>query len=587
MWRSHVLLFMSCTAMFPARLKCSRRDKGKSSRVCLRFGQTIAPGARAVAIGPADPEAWDSLLEGAKAAPLLPSGSPGIGASVRGLALRAGTGGCSFRRLDCEISSMASTSASSSFPSSPSKIPGRIFQSSSSSSGTGGKSLETAFVVGISLGFSISSSISCPVSLSLSSGSSGIKKRSLSILTHYLKRNDWLAIHDGLCKCFIGTGYTDIVGRNQNRTISTQKPNALWTFMSDNPGNRRPWGASLLVVPARRHKVPYRKFPVERDGVSKQCFLNPTWALQMRVCFLSFKPSLVLQCKGAGRVMSGCSCAQGCMFLFGCKGWKCSGSSPKNPLARRKASKSGSVSLDLRTLSQNWLSLFFRVGTCFTANLSVHRFKMAPWRSTRPMPSGVLRGRECCVHPWTGLTLSNTNHFCQLKCGTHTTHTNHVENLISVSFWIHNFKHINAQSVIECVFPRKAYFVGWFLRCGLLACLTAMQTDCINDFLANLGSPKEIDHDLFRNVSELALEPSDSNPDPLGQLLNDVPARLQADLGCRRRQPTPPQWSGPHCNGILCRTVLGIHDLIKWILIQSFLNLIGHSCWECSEHLII
>ena len=68
----------------------------------------------------------------------------------------------------------------------------------------------------------------------------------------------------------------------------------------------------------------------------------------MRVCFLSFKPSLVLQCKGAGRVMSGCSCAQGCMFLFGCKGWKCSGSSPKNPLARRKASKSGSVSLDLR-----------------------------------------------------------------------------------------------------------------------------------------------------------------------------------------------------------------------------------------------
>jgi len=68
-----------------------------------------------------------------------------------------------------------------------------------------------------------------------------------------------------------------------------------------------------------------------------------------------------------------------------------------------------------------------------------------------------------------------------------------------------------------------------------------MQTDCINDFLANLGSPKEIDHDLFRNVSELALEPSDSNPDPLGQLLNDVPARLQADLGCRRRQPTSPQ----------------------------------------------
>ena len=92
----------------------------------------------------------------------------------------------------------------------------------------------------------------------------------------------------------------------------------------------------------------------------------------MRVCFLSFKPSLVLQCKGAGRVMSGCSCAQGCMFLFGCKGWKCSGSSPKNPLARRKASKSGSVSLDLCTRSQNWLNLFFRVGTCFMANLSVH-----------------------------------------------------------------------------------------------------------------------------------------------------------------------------------------------------------------------
>ena len=160
--RKHVKVsrasFMSCTAMFPARLKCSRRDKGKSSRFCLRFGQTIAPGARAVAIGPADPEAWDSLLEGAKAAPLLPSGSPGIGASVRGLALRAGTGGCSFRRLDCEISSMASTSASSSSPSSPSKIPGRIFQSSSSSSGTGGKSLETACVVGISLGFSVSSS---------------------------------------------------------------------------------------------------------------------------------------------------------------------------------------------------------------------------------------------------------------------------------------------------------------------------------------------------------------------------------------------------------------------------------------------
>ena len=134
------------------------KRQGKSSRFCLRFGQTIAPGALAVAIGPADPEAWDSLLEGAKAAPLSPSGSPGIGASVRGLTLRAGTGGCSFRRLDCEISSMASTSASSSSPSSPSKIPGRIFQSSSSSSGTGGKSLEIACVVGISLGFSVSSS---------------------------------------------------------------------------------------------------------------------------------------------------------------------------------------------------------------------------------------------------------------------------------------------------------------------------------------------------------------------------------------------------------------------------------------------
>ena len=47
---------------------------------------------------------------------------------------------------------------------------------------------------------------------SVLSGSSDIKKRLLSIFMHHLKRNNWLAIQYGLRKCFVGTGYTDIVG---------------------------------------------------------------------------------------------------------------------------------------------------------------------------------------------------------------------------------------------------------------------------------------------------------------------------------------------------------------------------------------
>ena len=80
---------------------------------------------------------------------------------------------------------MTSTSASSSSPSSPSKIPGRIFHSSSSSSGTGGSSDGIELEIGGSTGVSVvSSSLSrldlltsrkdcCPSSCTTSKGTTG------------------------------------------------------------------------------------------------------------------------------------------------------------------------------------------------------------------------------------------------------------------------------------------------------------------------------------------------------------------------------------------------------------------------------
>ena len=55
---------------------------------------------------------------------------------------------------------MTSTSASSSSPSSPSKIPGRMFHSSSSSSGTGGSSDGIELEIGGSTGIGDSTGVS-------------------------------------------------------------------------------------------------------------------------------------------------------------------------------------------------------------------------------------------------------------------------------------------------------------------------------------------------------------------------------------------------------------------------------------------
>ena len=130
--------------------------------------------------------------------------------------------------------------------------------------------------------------------------------------------------------------------------------------------------------------------------------------------------------------------------------------------------------------------------------------------------------------------------------------------------------------------------MGWFLWCSLLTSFTSVQTNCINEFLSNLGSSEKIDHDLFGNMSKLPVESTHSNPDPLWQLLPHASAFL---FICRQA------WnvvlvhkcllSNQVLDWILSWAIFLIHNLIKWIFTQTFFNLIGHSCWECSKHLII